>query len=157
MTPTAPILQESPLPLARLLFIILEAGVFCVFLLKRERTPLAWTTAAVLLLLPWVQFGPNNDLAMRASIPALTILWLAIADDLTAPPGDRRLPRGWRTALFALFALGAITPLQEIHRALGGNSWQADTRISAPQALGGYPPHYFVSTRQNLLAGVMRQ
>lgn len=157
MTPTAPIMQQPASIPDRLLFVILEAGVFCVFLLRRERSPLAWATVGVLLLLPWTRFGPNNDLAMRASIPALTILWLVLAEELSARHAADGAERPWRFALLALFMLGAITPLQEFHRALAGHAWQADTGISAPRALGGFVPHYFVSERRNWLGDVMRR
>lgn len=156
LTPTAPVLQQAPRFADSLLFVVLEAGVFCVFLLRRERSPLTLATVATLLL-PWLQFGPNNDLAMRASIPALTILWLAMAETLLTPTGGGGQARGWNIALLCLFALGAVTPLQEIHRAVAGHSWPADTRITAPQALGGFPPHYFVREDRAWLAPLMRR
>lgn len=155
LTSTAPVLQQAPRLTTVLLFVVLEAGVFCAFLLRRERSPLTLATAATLLLLPWLQFGPNNDLLMRASIPALAILWLVMAEALLAPPDGA--PRGWRIALLGLFALGAVTPLQELHRAIAGHSWPADTRITAPQALDGFAPHYFVREDRAWLAPLMRR
>lgn len=155
LTPTATVLRQAQDSALTLLFLVLEAGIFCVFLLRRERSPLALATVATLLLLPWLRFGPNNDLLMRASIPALVILWLAIAETLLAPADGQA--RGWRIALLCLFALGAVTPLLEIHRAIAGYSWPADTRITAPQALDGFPPHYFVREDRAWLAPVMRR
>ena len=157
LTPSAAVLQQAPGVTNTLLFVVLEAAVFCVFLIRRERSPLTLATAATLLLLPWLQFGPNNDLLMRASIPALAILWLVIAEALLAPAGADGQARVWRGALLCLFALGAVTPLQEIHRAVLGKPWPADTRITAPQALGGFPPHYFVREDRAWLAPVMRR
>ena len=157
LTPTAPVLTQPIGFAAKLLFLTLEAGIFCVFLIRRERSPLTLATTATLLLLPWLQFGPNNDLLMRASIPALCILWLAIVGELTTPGRTTGLAKAWRIALLILFVLGSVTPLQEIHRALAGNRWKADTRITAPQALGGFPPHYFVSERRGWLSSVMRR
>ena len=155
LTPTPSAMEPVSRLADTLLFVVLEAGVFCVFLLRRERSPLTLATAATLLLLPWLQFGPNNDLLMRASIPALAILWLVIAEILLAPADGQA--RGWRIALLGLFALGAVTPLQELHRAIAGNSWPADTRITAPQALDGFAPHYFVREDRAWLAPVMRR
>jgi hypothetical protein len=157
LTPTAPILMQPIGFGAKLLFVLLEAGIFCIFLIRRERSPLTLATTATLLVLPWLQFGPNNDLLMRASIPALCILWLAIAEELSTPENPQGQARGWRIALLILVVLGAVTPLQEIHRALAGHSWKADTRITAPQALDGFPPHYFVSERRAWLSSVLRR
>lgn len=157
LTPTAAILTQPMGFAAKLLFVILEAGIFCIFLIRHERSPLTLVATATLLVLPWLQFGPNNDLLMRASIPALCILWLAIAEELTAPGSPQGPANGWRIALLILFVLGAVTPLQEIHRALAGRSWKADTRITAPQALDGFPPHYFVSERRAWLSSVLRR
>jgi hypothetical protein len=157
LTPTAPILMQPIGFGAKLLFVLLEAGIFCIFLIRRERSPLTLATTATLLVLPWLQFGPNSDLLMRASIPALCILWLVMAEELSAPESPQARAKGWRIALLILFVLGAVTPMQEIHRALAGHSWKADTRITAPQALGGFPPHYFVSERRAWLSSVMRR
>ena len=84
------------------------------------------------------------------------MLWLMLAESLTAP-GANLGGRTWRLALVILFALGAVTPLLEIQRALSGNRWPADTRISAPQALNGFPPHYFVAEKRNWLAPLLRR
>ena len=68
-----------------------------------------------LLVLPTMRLGLANDLVMRASIPALTLLAFAFAEALAV---------AWRTApglcaVGGLLALiGAVTPGQEINRAL---------------------------------------
>jgi hypothetical protein len=71
--------------------------------------------AGSLLLLPLVQIGWSIDLAMRGSIPALAILALHIADGLGGgwPMSSRR-----KAALILLLAIGSITGLTEIARAL---------------------------------------
>lgn len=156
LTPTAAVLNHPAPRGDRLAFVLLEVGVFCAFLLWRNRSALAFAAVALLLVMPWTQWGPNNDLLMRASIPALAMLWLMLAETLTAPGADRG-GRAWRLALVLVFALGAVTPLLEIQRALAGKRWPADTRISAPQALNGFPPHYFVEERRNWLAPLLRR
>ncbi|MBI5901130.1 MAG: hypothetical protein HZB40_18150 [Rhodocyclales bacterium] len=157
LTTTAVVMQKSAGIGNTLLFILLEVAVFCVFLLRRDRSPLALGVVALLLLLPWSRYGPNNDLLMRASIPALAILWLQLADTLTAAAADSGLSNSGRKLLLLLFVLGAITPLLEIQRAIGGRYWPADTRLSAPQALGGFPPHYFVRHDGHWLPGLLRR
>ena len=86
----------------------------------------------------------------------LAILWLLLADRLTADAADCRLSNAGRKLLLLLFVLGAITPLLEMHRALGGRYWPADIRLTAPQALGGFPPHYFVKRDGHWLHGLLR-
>lgn len=157
LTTTAVVMQKSAGIGNTLLFILLEVAVFCVFLLRRDHSPLALGVVALLLMLPWSRFGPNNDLLMRTSIPALAILWLQLADSLTVTAADGGLPNAARRLLLLLFVLGAITPLLEIHRAFGGRHWPADNRISAPQALGGFPPHYFVRRDGHWLHGLLRR
>ena len=70
---------------------------------------------AVLMLLPTMRFGVANDLLMRASIPALTILAFAFAQVLVASMRERN---GLVIIGLALVLVGAITPGQEIVRAL---------------------------------------
>lgn len=156
LTPTASFLPHPPALGDKLAFVLLEAGLYCVLLLQRDRSPLAFAAVALLLALPWAQWGPNNDLMMRASIPALTILWLVLADTLTSRDSFA-MSAAWRTVLLVAFALGAVTPLQEIHRAVVGNHWPADTRLTAPQALNGFPPHYFVREDRTWLAQFLRR
>lgn len=156
LTTTATVLRQTTGIGNTLLFILLEVAVFIAFLLWRDRSPLTLGVVALLLLLPWTRFGPNNDLLMRASIPALAILWLLLADTLTADATDCRVSSAGRKLLLLLFVLGAITPLLEMHRALGGRYWPADIRLTAPQALGGFPPHYFVKRDGHWLHGLLR-
>ena len=73
-------------------------------------------TALALLVAPFIQVGTSNDFVMRASIPALAILALAVADVLAKPiETDRKL---WRNMLVGAFAIGLATPAFEIVRAI---------------------------------------
>ncbi len=157
LSTTATVLRQPAGLGNTLLFILLEVALFCAVLLRHDRSPLTLGVVALLLVLPWTRFGPNNDLLMRASIPALAILWLLLADTLTATAADGGLSGAGRKLLLLLFVLGAITPLLEIQRALGGRSWPADTRLTAPQALGGFPPHYFAKRDGHWLHGFLRR
>lgn len=60
------------------------------------RAPLVYSVG-ILLLLPMFSFGPSNDLVMRGSIPALTILAFCFADVILAP--DSRGSRAWKAGL----------------------------------------------------------
>jgi len=79
-----------------------------------DRTLLA-ASVLVLLLLPLYSFGPNNDLAMRASIPALFLLAFAFAEVAVATPRDGGL---LASAISTLVIVSAATPATEIKRTL---------------------------------------
>lgn len=104
----------APAPVhAILLFCMLEWGLLAWAVLWRgERSPLLLLAVLELLLLPFLHFGPANDLVMRASIPALAILMMA-----TIEAWQTALPPLRRAAIAALLALGSATPLLEFQRA----------------------------------------
>jgi hypothetical protein len=72
-------------------------------------------TCAALLTFPFVRVGWSTDFTMRASIPALAILAVQLADGLSGawPASVRR-----KAALIGLLAIGSATGLTEIVRAL---------------------------------------
>jgi hypothetical protein len=139
-----------------LYFFALEAGFFSVLALLRDRSALLIASVSVLALLPWVRFGPNNDLLMRGSIPALTMIWLVLIAELTAEPSKRELSKLMRVVLVFLFLVGMATPYQEIHRALTRKHWTPNPAISVPQATGGLAAHYFAPTKDSWLKPLFR-
>jgi hypothetical protein len=77
------------------------------------------TVAACLLLMPFVQVGTSVDFTMRASIPALVILAVLVAQALqSASTEDRWLRRACRTALITALGIGSLTGIFEIRRSL---------------------------------------
>lgn len=102
-----------------LVFELLEVGVPLYAWWRTRRTArfggatLA-ISAATLVLLPFAQVGASVDLVMRASIPALLVLAVASADLLTRAGAERRL----RAVLAAALVIGAVTPVNEVVRAL---------------------------------------
>jgi hypothetical protein len=123
------------------LFCALEFGVLALVLLRlgADSTPLR-LAIAILLLLPLYRFGPSNDLPMRASIPALTVLALATVAPLTG-----RGPLAWRAALAGLLAIGALGAAQEPERAFLAPRWDPpDLSLARLYAGAGepLPPHY---------------
>lgn len=77
------------------------------------------TVTACLLFMPFVQVGDSVDFTMRASIPALAILSLLVADALrSVTPGCTRERRVWRALLILSLAVGSVTGLFEIRRSL---------------------------------------
>lgn len=77
--------------------------------------PVLAVVALILLAAPLIQIGWWIDFAMRATIPALAILAVHLGDMLGGgwPASARR-----RAALIALLAIGSLTGLSEITRAL---------------------------------------
>lgn len=95
---------------------LLETVPFAWFALRRPpwrfglATPLV--AFATLLMVSAVRIGWSSDVTMRASIPALAILAVIVADRLLRSHGGERI------AIVAVLAIGAVTGLAEVRRAL---------------------------------------
>lgn len=134
------------------LFVSLEFGVLSFVLLSRGRAGLpVWIATAVLLLLPTYSFGPGNDLVMRASIPALVILCAAcLAEiDLKSTPDNF----SDMVALAIILLIGAVTPVNEILRAVNNTHWDPDLEhnLLDTQANHNPPAHYVGRLKDPLL------
>lgn len=70
-----------------------------------------WLAFAWLMLIPFVQIGWSTDFMMRGSITALALVTIMVADHVVQGGGRRR----W---LMAVLAVGSLTGLAEIRRAL---------------------------------------
>jgi hypothetical protein len=103
-----------------ILFYLFEFGFF--FILSTEVwhskvTPWrSWgiLTFILLLIIPWYHMGIYNDFVMRASIPAITVMWVFLLRDLLLYPF-----RGTVKVLAILMVLAGFTGATEIMRALG--------------------------------------
>ena len=142
--------------LRQLQFFLLEVGLigFTVLALRWS-----WEIAlalVVLLILPLVNFGPGNDLVMRASIPSLAVLAIGVCRVLTEKSADPKDVRK-KLVLGCMLAVGAVTPVQEFARAILFPTWPVDleaTLIGA--ACGRYPPHYTAHLDGQLAARLIR-
>lgn len=101
-----------------LLFCFLEFGVYGVMIGLSETISdlktksVFFTTMIYLSLLPFYRYGYNNDLVMRASIPALFILSILLVRTL-----DNCSIKNYKTIILIIFFLiGSITPLVECRR-----------------------------------------
>jgi hypothetical protein len=97
-------------------FIVIElpSAFFLVWLWDRvdpSVRSLLIASIAILLILPFFNFGPLNDLEMRASIPPLFILAFVFADVALKLRPDEIWPK---KAVFWIVSLGAFTPGLEI-------------------------------------------
>jgi hypothetical protein len=116
-------------------FVLLEGGLLWILLLVARRDPLLLAAGAVLWLLPLAAFGPGNDLAMRASIPALALLALRAREALA----DGAVPARLRAGILAVLALGVPTAILEINRSILFPAWPPSRDSSLLEVNGGRP------------------
>lgn len=145
-----------------MLFDALEFLVFLPFIVMSGLLKRALPALIILVALPFFSFGPSNDLVLRASIPALTIYWLLLIE--SAQQNTICLKLQMRLLAFVLpFAVGAMTPIHEMVRAVTSTPWQPDMSLNLPTAfrLQGastpFPPHYFVRQGEGVLQKVLRE
>lgn len=127
-------------------FCLLEFGVLALILTRITAFTMPLRIAVVVLcLLPLYVYGPYNDMAMRASIPALAVLALACVIPLTEP---RRSI--WQTLLLVVLTVGMLGAVQEPIRGLVGPRWKPLEKpipdavpIEHAQAADRFPTHYF--------------
>lgn len=147
---------KSPdwLAMLYLKFVLLEFGFLALAIWFVRRDVLIAVSVLVLLALPFYMFGPGNDLAMRASIPALMILCLAAVDALSQLNWSER-PKLVIPLLFCL-TFGSVTAFHEIARAVLFTRWPPALNRNLIEASRGGTPAHYVARLSPLLARVMR-
>jgi hypothetical protein len=141
-------------------FCLVEFGVIAWALFRLGVFDLVLAVAvAVLLALPLYRFGAANDLVMRASIPALTVLALATVRPLVDYPRS-----AWRFVLMGVLAIGALGAAHEPARALRLPRWAppGHTLVQSvypdmPDMRGPLPSNYVARLNQPGLAAMMRE
>ena len=136
-------------------FVCFEFVGFALLLLRRNlRDPLLWASIVLLLVLPFFYFGPANDLAMRTSMPALTLmaiqmaLWLS-SRSVGPRDGDARL------VALILLAVGAVTPFMEFARSALTPAWPIDASKSVIDVTRG--THYLTPSDHPWLRSHLKQ
>ena len=141
------------------LFCLLEFGFLALILARLIRFDLPMRIAiAVLCLLPLYFYGPGNDLAMRASIPALTVLAIATVRPLADT--QRSL---WHALLAGTLAIGALGAAQEPLRSLLNPRWTPRMQ-TIPQSVMNehpdtatlFPAHYFAHVNDSGIFKLLR-
>ena len=141
-------------------FCLIEFGIVAWALYRLKAYDLVLAIAVgVLLLLPLYKFGGANDLAMRSSIPALTVLALATVRPIV---GQER--SAWRWVLILVLLVGAAGSAHEPIRAFVRPTWQM-TGHTLPQSMAmstddsfpPLPPHYVAHLNQAGLAAMLRE
>ena len=130
-------------------FVALEFGILAVLLSRFHNSMPFWIAVVILGVLPIIAYGPNNDLAMRASIPALVVLALVAAQALTSSAHSRVL-RGVQIGIFLIVLAGAMTAVQEVARAIILPKWAPSISNNVLQAAQG-GAHYQASLDSNYL------
>ena len=101
--------------LGYLVFFILEAGVYLVFLYRyQKKNVLYYVIFLSLLVIPAIRVGSGSDFCMRASIPALFLLMVLVIDGLERAKEEKNRRIFW--GLMVMFLIGSITPIHEIGR-----------------------------------------
>jgi hypothetical protein len=143
--------------LRQLQFFLLEAGLIGFVVLALRWSWEVVLALVVLLILPIVNFGPGNDLVMRASIPSLAVLAIGVCAALTRKTTVATDSRK-KLVLACMMGVGAVTPVQEVARAIVLPAWPVNleaTLIGA--ACGVYPPHYTARLNGQMVSRLLRQ
>ena len=134
-------------------FLAIECAGFAILLLRRDpRDALVWMGVLVLALLPIYRFGPYNDLAMRGSIPALTLLAIRMGEWLSTRMVFKRDGIA-RIVGIVLLVIGAVTPLMEFVRAFG-TPWSLNPAASLIDVTRG--THYITESDRPWIKRVLR-
>jgi hypothetical protein len=138
------------------LFILMEfvCQALVLYSLLKHSRPLFWTAFLVLATLPFVHFGPSNDLLLRGSTPALIILAILTMQTLT----DNSTVDTVRKSLLAMLCIvGAHSAANEIARALLWTAWKPDYSQTLPATQhGALPAHYVGSLSDPILRSLLR-
>ena len=108
-------------------FIPLEVGIYIACIAKYQKNnPLLYIISILFLCFPFFYVGQAADFCMRASIPALVILFLLIVK--TFDDGQIRKNRLVYGILLATIIIASATPFHEVNRALK-NTCAGETKI----------------------------
>lgn len=100
-----------------LLFLLLEVGIYMLLIFRYKYNRVMYYVIGIIFLLcPLLRVGAEQDFCMRASIPALVILWIFVTDALSESYSKKQYPIF--IALIITLCIGAITPIHEINRTI---------------------------------------
>ena len=141
-----------------LLFVLMQFVILALLLRRglQHSQGLFALACVVLSLLPFVQFGPSNDIVLRHSVPCVIVLLIATLAQLQDWLNARQVPlRGYAVAIVIL--IGAATPFNEIWRAFFFKRTMPDYgRSLLEQHWNTEAPHYVGVLDRSDLASVLR-
>lgn len=137
------------------LFAVLEWALIALLIFRGgEGSWLLGLAAASLLALPlFPNLGGFNDLVMRGGIPAMTVLFCATLTVLTKP---RVLGRYALLGLGLILAIGSVTPINEMRRALVPRDRFASGGRNFVQ-INGLPWHYVAPLNNTWIQRVLAE
>ena len=94
---------------------------------RAEETRMLVAGVVVLSVLPWFHYGYFNDLAMRASIPALFVLQWLLLEVL----GSLKQCPVWGSAALVIFLIGAVYPANML-RLSAEEVWRRGRLVQIP-------------------------
>ena len=98
-----------------LLFMILEVGIYYLLLFRGEKkNPLYIISLLWLCICPMIYVGSGSDFCMRASIPALIVLYLMVIREIRESYQQKKILI--LVGLFLTIGIGSITSIHEIGR-----------------------------------------
>lgn len=103
-------------------FVFLEAGIYCVLVYRSQKGQLLYITFAWLCICPLIKIGFDQDFCMRASIPALVILYIMVINTLEENVAGKRWCQ--TIVLLVILAIGGITSAHEIYRGVSWTMWK---------------------------------
>ena len=99
------------------IFIALEVLVYYVLLFPyQKKNPLFYVSFSILLVCPFMKIGGSEDFCMRASIPALLVLYLMVAETINQMIKQKK--KNAFLILLIVILLGSMTPVFEINRTI---------------------------------------
>lgn len=140
------------------LFCLIEFGLLALILARMAPFDMPMRVAiATLCLLPFYVYGVGNDLAMRASIPALLVIALVTVRVLALPN-----QRQTRVPLVVVLLIGALGATQEPLHTLMASPWKPSElnlqqAASSPFHPNSFAAHYFARLNSYPMDQLMRK
>ncbi len=128
-----------------IMFIMLEVGFYLCYTFKKYKSdPLYYIIWLCFLFYPFIHIGGSNDFCMRATIPALIILYLYVVS-IFYEENKSTKSKLFTIALIVTLILGSFTPFHEITRSV---YWTAKGITKTESKLGF--ENFFGSIDNNL-------
>lgn len=140
------------------LFCLIEFGLLALILARIAPFDMPMRVAiATLCFLPFYVYGVSNDLAMRASIPALLVIALSAVRALVLTSQQQ-----WRILLIFILLTGALGAAQEPLRTLMKSPWKPgegnlQQAASTPNHPNSFAAHYFARVDSHRMDWLMRK
>lgn len=126
------------------IFVGCMVGIYSLCLLKENRKNLLFVVSVFeLCILPFFRMGYANDLVMRASIPALFILFIACSSHLIKVFESGQEKCEWRTIILIItLCIGMVYPIEELSEVIKSDNLLAQDSAMEWPTLEIYASRY---------------